>query len=54
LDGQLLTRWGWTLRSRDIEFEVAGKRVKLRFIVNHLATNKQELYVDGAMVGPAK
>jgi hypothetical protein len=54
VDGKFLTGWGWALTSREIPFEVGGKKAVLRFIINPLSPNKQELYVDGALVEPSR
>lgn len=54
VDGRFLSRWGWSLASKEIPFEVGGKKAVLRFTVNHLSRNKQELYVDGDLMKESK
>ncbi len=50
VDGKFITGWGWALRSREVPFEVGGKRGVLRFIINLLSLNKQECYIDGILI----
>ncbi|MFC1848478.1 hypothetical protein ACFLXV_04135 [Chloroflexota bacterium] len=50
IDGKHWISWGWSLRSREIPFEVGGKNAVLKFIVNHLSRNKQDLYVNDILI----
>ena len=54
VDGKFLTGWGSALTSREIPLEIEGKRAILRFTINPLSPNKQELYVDGVLVKESK
>jgi hypothetical protein len=50
VDGNQICKWGWSLKSKVIPFKVGDKEVVMKFIVNHLSRNKQELYVDGVIM----
>lgn len=54
IDGKHWISWGWSLRSREILFEVGGKNAVLKFIVNHLSHNKQVLYVNDILIKESK
>lgn len=54
VDAKFLTGWGGALTSKEIPFEIDDKRAILRFIINPLSPNKQELYVDGVLVKETK
>ncbi len=54
VDGKFIEGWSSALRSKDIRFDVGGKPAILRFIVNPVSPNKQELYVDGILVKQSK
>ena len=54
VDGRFIEGWSAALRSKDIQFEVGSKPVILRFIINPISANKQELYVDGILVKESK
>jgi hypothetical protein len=54
VDGKFVEGWSAGLRSKDVGFDVGGKPAILRFIVNPVSANKQELYVDGVLVEKSK
>jgi len=54
VDGKFTEGWSATLRSKDIRFDVSGKPAILRFIINPVSPNKQELYVDGILMKEPK
>ena len=54
VDGKFIEGWSAALRSKDVRFDVVGKSVILRFIINPVSADKQELYVDGILVKESK
>jgi len=54
VDGKFIEGWSAAVLSKDIRFDVGGKPVILRFIINPVSANKQELYVDGIVVKESK
>ena len=54
LDGQTIQKWGWSWRSKKIQFNIGDKPAVLVFENNTLTLNKQQLYVDGNLVEPQK
>jgi hypothetical protein len=54
LDGQTIQKWGWSWRSKKIDFNIGGGPATLIFENNIFTPNKQQLYVDGNLVQPQK
>jgi hypothetical protein len=50
VNGKFIEGWSAALRSKDVRFDVGGKPVILRFIINPVSASKQELYVDGILM----
>ncbi len=47
VDNKLIDHWGPLMRTKEIWFEIGGKRAMLSFIVQSLKPAKQVLYIDG-------
>lgn len=54
VDGKFIEGWSAALISKEIRFDVGGKPGILRFIINPVSANKQELYVDGILMKESK
>jgi hypothetical protein len=54
VDGKFIEGWSAALKSKDIKFNVGSKPAILRYIINPLSPNKQELYVDGVLMNQSK
>ncbi len=54
VDGNLIEDWSAALKSKEINFIVGDKSAILKFIINLVTPNKQELYVDGFLVNQSK
>ena len=54
LDGQTVQKWGWSSRSKKIQFNIGSRPATLVFENNIITLNKQLLYVDGSLVEPQK
>lgn len=47
VDNRLIDHWGPLMRTKEIWFEIGGRRAMLSFIVQSLKPVKQVLYIDG-------
>jgi hypothetical protein len=54
LDGETIQKWGWSWRSKKVQFNIRSKPAILVFQINFFTPNKQQLYVDNNLVEPQK
>ena len=47
VDNKLIDHWGPLMRTKEIWFEIGGKRAMLSFILKSLKPTQQVLYIDG-------
>jgi hypothetical protein len=47
VDNKLVDQWGPLMRTKEIWFEIGGRRAMLSFIVKSLKPVRQVLYIDG-------
>ena len=47
VDNKLIDHWGPLMRTKEIWFEILGRRAMLSFIVESMKPARQVLYIDG-------
>lgn len=47
VDNKLIAHWGPLMRTKEIWFEILGRRAMLSFIVESMKPARQVLYIDG-------